>query len=166
MVRSRHDGPAVRHAANRGHELIEVPHPFLYVGHKLPSRRIKADVPDERYTIPFGEARVHRDGEDVTVVTWGAMVYTADEAAEKLAEDGVSIEILDLRTVVPWDKKAVLEWCDEVDAIAARAGSNCSRPVSQCSCMRRETDSTVSSTVSGAGPRPPVFRYAGSESNG
>jgi pyruvate/2-oxoglutarate/acetoin dehydrogenase E1 component len=66
-------------------------------------------VPDERYTTPFGEARIHREGDDVTVVTWGAMVYTAAEAAEKVAEeDDISTEIVDLRTIIPWDRTAVL----------------------------------------------------------
>jgi 2-oxoisovalerate dehydrogenase E1 component beta subunit len=88
---------------------IEDPNPVLYFEHKHLYRRIKADVPDDRYTTPFGEARLHREGEDVTLVTWGAMVYTASEAADRVAEeDGVSTEILDLRTVIPWDRKAVL----------------------------------------------------------
>jgi 2-oxoisovalerate dehydrogenase E1 component beta subunit len=87
---------------------IEDPNPVLYFEHKHLYRRIKDEVPDERYTVPFGEARVHREGEDVTVVTWGAMVYTAGEAAKQLGGDGVSVEVLDLRTLVPWDKKAVL----------------------------------------------------------
>jgi 2-oxoisovalerate dehydrogenase E1 component beta subunit len=88
---------------------IQDPNPVLYFEHKHLYRRIKDEVPDERYTVPFGQARVHREGDDITVVTWGAMVYTAAEAAEKLAEEDVSVEILDLRTVIPWDKKAVLE---------------------------------------------------------
>jgi pyruvate/2-oxoglutarate/acetoin dehydrogenase E1 component len=88
---------------------IEDPNPVLYFEHKHLYRRIKADVPDDRYLTPFGEARVHREGDDVTLVTWGAMVYTAAEAAEKLAaEDEISTEILDLRTIIPWDKKGVL----------------------------------------------------------
>jgi 2-oxoisovalerate dehydrogenase E1 component beta subunit len=52
---------------------------------------------------------VHRDGADVSVITWGAMVYTAAEAAEQLESDGVSVEVIDLRTVMPWDRAAVLE---------------------------------------------------------
>jgi pyruvate/2-oxoglutarate/acetoin dehydrogenase E1 component len=88
---------------------IEDPNPVLYFEHKHLYRRIKADVPDDRYLTPFGEARVHREGDDVTLVTWGAMVYTAAEAAEKLAaEEEISTEILDLRTIIPWDKKGVL----------------------------------------------------------
>jgi 2-oxoisovalerate dehydrogenase E1 component beta subunit len=89
-------------------EAIQDPNPVLYFEHKHLYRRIKDEVPDERYTVPFGEARVHREGDDLSVITWGAMVYTADEAAQKLEEEGISIEILDLRTLAPWDKEAVL----------------------------------------------------------
>jgi 2-oxoisovalerate dehydrogenase E1 component beta subunit len=86
---------------------IEDPNPVLFFEHKHLYRRIKGEVPDERYATPIGEARIHREGEDVTVVTWGAMVHTAQEAASGM--DDVSVEILDLRTILPWDKEAVLE---------------------------------------------------------
>jgi len=89
-------------------EAIHDPNPVLYFEHKHLYRRIKDEVPDERYTVPFGEARTHREGDDISLITWGAMVYTADEAAQKLEGDGVSVEILDLRTLAPWDKEAVL----------------------------------------------------------
>jgi 2-oxoisovalerate dehydrogenase E1 component beta subunit len=89
-------------------EAIHDPNPVLYFEHKHLYRRIKDEVPDERYTVPFGEARTHREGDDISLVTWGAMVYTAAEAAQKLEEDGISVEILDLRTLAPWDKEAVL----------------------------------------------------------
>jgi 2-oxoisovalerate dehydrogenase E1 component beta subunit len=89
-------------------EAIQDPNPVLYFEHKHLYRRIKDEVPEERYTVPFGEARMHREGDDISLITWGAMVYTADEAAQKLQEDGVSVEILDLRTLTPWDKDAVL----------------------------------------------------------
>jgi 2-oxoisovalerate dehydrogenase E1 component beta subunit len=88
---------------------IEDPNPVLYFEHKHLYRRIKADVPEERYTTPFGQARVHREGDDGVVVTWGAMVYTAAEAAEQLAAEDFEVEILDLRTIVPWDRERVLE---------------------------------------------------------
>jgi 2-oxoisovalerate dehydrogenase E1 component beta subunit len=88
---------------------IEDPNPVLYFEHKHLYRRIKAEVPDERYTIPFGEARVHRQGDDVLVVTWGAMVHTADEAAGQLAQEDIGVEILDLRTLIPWDRERVLD---------------------------------------------------------
>jgi 2-oxoisovalerate dehydrogenase E1 component beta subunit len=89
-------------------EAIQDPNPVLYFEHKHLYRRIKDEVPDDRYTVPFGEARVQREGDDLSVITWGAMVYTADEAAQKLEEDGISVEILDLRTLAPWDKEGVL----------------------------------------------------------
>jgi pyruvate/2-oxoglutarate/acetoin dehydrogenase E1 component len=85
---------------------IEDPNPVLFFEHKHLYRRVKGEVPDERYATPIGEARVHQEGSDVTVVTWGAMVYTAEEAAAGL--DDVSVEILDLRSILPWDKEAVL----------------------------------------------------------
>jgi pyruvate/2-oxoglutarate/acetoin dehydrogenase E1 component len=84
---------------------IEDPNPVLFMEHKHLYRRIKADVPDDRYTTPIGKARTHQEGDDVTVVTWGAMVYTAAEAAEQV---DASVEIIDLRSVLPWDKQAVL----------------------------------------------------------
>ena len=87
---------------------IEDPNPVLFMEHKHLYRRIKAEVPDERYTTPFGKARIHRPGEDLSVITWGAMVYTADEAATQLEREDVSVEIVDLRTVLPWDREAVL----------------------------------------------------------
>ncbi len=85
---------------------IEDPNPVLFFEHKHLYRRVKGDVPDERYTVPIGEARIHRAGDDVTIVTWGAMLYTAEEAAAQL--DDLSVEIIDLRSVLPWDKAAVL----------------------------------------------------------
>jgi len=88
---------------------IEDPNPVLYFEHKHLYRRIKGEVPEERYTVPFGEARVAREGDDAVVVTWGAMVHTALEAAGELAKDGTEVEILDLRTLIPWDRERVLE---------------------------------------------------------
>jgi 2-oxoisovalerate dehydrogenase E1 component beta subunit len=88
---------------------IADPNPVLYFEHKHLYRHVKSEVPEGRYAVPFGQARLHREGNDVTVVTWGAMVYTAAEAAEQVAEsDGISVELLDLRTLTPWDKPAVL----------------------------------------------------------
>jgi 2-oxoisovalerate dehydrogenase E1 component beta subunit len=88
---------------------IEDPNPVLFFEHKHLYRRIKAEVREERYTTPIGKARIHRAGDDVSVITWGAMVHTADEAAQQLEDDSVSVEVVDLRTVMPWDRKAVLE---------------------------------------------------------
>ena len=96
---------------------IEDANPVLYFEHKHLYRRIKDEVPEERYTVPFGEARRHREGDDITVVTWGAMVYTADEAATQVADEGISVEVIDLRTVVPWDKAAVLRSVEKTSKV-------------------------------------------------
>lgn len=85
---------------------IQDPNPVLFFEHKHLYRRIKGEVPDERYSIPIGEARIHQEGTDVTIVTWGAMLHTAAQASAEL--DDVSVEIIDLRSILPWDKQAVL----------------------------------------------------------
>ncbi len=87
---------------------IEDPNPVLFFEHKHLYRRIKGEVAEERYTVPLGKARTHREGDEISVITWGAMVYTADEAAKELEKQDVSVEIVDLRTVMPWDREAVL----------------------------------------------------------
>ncbi|MCY4087167.1 MAG: alpha-ketoacid dehydrogenase subunit beta [Actinomycetia bacterium] len=88
---------------------IADPNPVLYFEHKHLYRRLKGGVPDSRYLTPIGEARLEREGSDVTVVTWGAMVHTAAEAAELLATElGASVEIIDLRSILPWDERMVL----------------------------------------------------------
>ncbi|MGC8653377.1 MAG: alpha-ketoacid dehydrogenase subunit beta, partial [Candidatus Kryptoniota bacterium] len=64
--------------------------------------------PDDEYLIEFGKASVRREGKDISVITYGAMVYMALNAAKKLSEKGIDVEVLDLRTIVPLDKEAVL----------------------------------------------------------
>jgi 2-oxoisovalerate dehydrogenase E1 component len=83
--------------------------PVLFLEHKGLYRRLQARTrePDSEYMIPFGKARLRRAGNDLTVVTWGSTVYLALEAAEQLAAQGRSIEVLDLRSIIPWDEEAV-----------------------------------------------------------
>jgi 2-oxoisovalerate dehydrogenase E1 component len=82
--------------------------PVLYLEHKLLYRSAKGRVPEGRYTVPIGSARVAREGRDATVVAWGAPVLWALEAAEALAKEGKEVEVVDLRTLVPWDRETVL----------------------------------------------------------
>ncbi len=83
--------------------------PVLFFEHKLLYRRIKEDLPEGDYTVPIGRAVVRRPGRDLSVITYGAMVYVALEAAESLASQGFQVEIIDLRTLVPLDAETVLE---------------------------------------------------------
>ncbi|MDE5412221.1 MAG: alpha-ketoacid dehydrogenase subunit beta [Bacillaceae bacterium] len=83
--------------------------PVLFFEHKRAYRLIKGEVPEEDYTLPIGKADVKREGDDITVITYGLSVHFALQAAEKLAKDGISAHILDLRTVYPLDKEAIVE---------------------------------------------------------
>ena len=76
---------------------------------KEPIALIKEEVPDDDYVLPIGKADVKREGEDVTVITYGLCVHFALQAAERLASDGISVHILDLRTVYPLDQEAIME---------------------------------------------------------
>ncbi len=66
-------------------------------------------MPENGYTVPIGKARVHRDGRDLSIITYAAMVHTAQEAADILAKEGIEIEILDLRTLCPLDRQAITQ---------------------------------------------------------
>jgi 2-oxoisovalerate dehydrogenase E1 component beta subunit len=83
--------------------------PVLFFEHKRAYRLIKGEVPTDDYTLPIGKADVKRKGEDITVITYGLCIHFALQAAEKLAKDGISAHILDLRTVYPLDKEAIIE---------------------------------------------------------
>lgn len=83
--------------------------PVLYFEHKRAYRMLKQDLPEDDYIVPIGEAAVKREGEDVTVITYGLCVHFAKQAAEKLADEGISTHILDLRTIYPLDKEAIIE---------------------------------------------------------
>jgi 2-oxoisovalerate dehydrogenase E1 component beta subunit len=83
--------------------------PVLYLEHKYLYRRIKEELPAEDYVVPIGEAAVRREGTDLTIVTYGAMLYPCLEAAETLAsERGAQAEVLDLRSLLPLDREAIV----------------------------------------------------------
>jgi pyruvate/2-oxoglutarate/acetoin dehydrogenase E1 component len=81
--------------------------PVLFFEHKGLYRRIKEDLPSAEYTVPIGKAKVVREGRDLSIITYGAMVWTALEAAETLAAEGCSVEVVDLRTLLPLDRDTV-----------------------------------------------------------
>ena len=82
--------------------------PVIFIEHKL-LYMTEGEVPDEPYEIPLGQAEIKRAGSDVTLVTWSHMTLKSLEAAAKLAEEGIDVEVVDLRTLVPMDTKCVLE---------------------------------------------------------
>lgn len=82
--------------------------PVIFCEHKLLYTR-EGDVPEELYAIPFGEANVVREGDDVTIVTYGRMVHYATDAADRLAKEGIKAEVIDLRTTSPLDEETILE---------------------------------------------------------
>lgn len=83
--------------------------PVLFFEHKRAYRLIKGEVPTDDYVLPIGKAEVKREGEDITVITYGLMVNFAIQAAERLADDGIEAHVLDLRTVYPLDKDSIIE---------------------------------------------------------
>jgi 2-oxoisovalerate dehydrogenase E1 component beta subunit len=83
--------------------------PVIFFEHKYLYRRIKEDLPQDDYVVPLGKARIARPGRDVSIITYAAMVHTAMEAAEILAKEGIDSEILDLRTVSPLDRAAIVD---------------------------------------------------------
>jgi 2-oxoisovalerate dehydrogenase E1 component beta subunit len=87
---------------------IRDPDPVIYFEHKYLYRRIKGKVPDEDFSVPLGKAEVKREGTDVSIITYGAMVHQALQAANQAAAMGISAEILDLRTLLPLDREAIL----------------------------------------------------------
>ena len=87
---------------------LESPDPVLFLEPIKIYRAFKEDVPEEYYTIPLGKANIVQTGTNVTIISWGAMVHTAMEAAREVGRKGVSCEVLDLRTIMPWDIETVI----------------------------------------------------------
>jgi len=82
--------------------------PVIFFEHKFLYRRIKEEVPEQDYVVPIGKAAVRREGTDIAVITYGAMVWTALYAARELEKEGLSLEVVDLRSLLPYDEETVL----------------------------------------------------------
>lgn len=100
---SPHDAKGLLKAAIRDED------PVLFFEHKRAYRLIKGEVPLDDYILPIGKAEVKREGDDITVITYGLAVHFAMQAAERLSVDGIEAHILDLRTVYPLDQAAIIE---------------------------------------------------------
>ena len=88
---------------------IADPNPVIYLEHKLLYKKVKGEVPEGRYEIPLGKADIKRKGKDITVVATSLMVHKALDAAEKLEDEGISVEVIDPRTIKPLDLDTIIE---------------------------------------------------------
>lgn len=88
---------------------IQDPDPVLYFEHKRAYRLLKESVPEDDYVIPIGKGEVKREGEDVTIITYGLCVHFAKQAAQDLEKEGIDVHIVDLRTVYPLDQEIIID---------------------------------------------------------
>lgn len=98
-----YDAKGLLKAAIRGQD------PVIFLEHKRLYRWIKGEIPDEDFTVPMGRAAVRRNGTALTIIAYQLMAHRAMEAAEVLAREGIDVEVIDLRTLLPWDKGTVLD---------------------------------------------------------
>jgi pyruvate dehydrogenase E1 component beta subunit len=89
-------------------EAIRDPDPVLFIEPERLYRKGRAEVPDGEYTVPFGKARVIREGQDLTLIGWSAAIEVCEQSAAKLAEEGIKAEVIDLRTLVPLDVETMV----------------------------------------------------------
>lgn len=83
--------------------------PVIFLEHKYLYRSVKEQLPERDYIVPLGKAKVQRTGSDLSIIAYGWMVQVALEAAERLSSEGISVEVLDLRTLMPLDREAILD---------------------------------------------------------
>jgi 2-oxoisovalerate dehydrogenase E1 component beta subunit len=88
---------------------IRDPDPVIYFEHKKAYRMLKDEVPERDYTVPIGKAELRREGDDITVISYGLMAHECLQAANELAADGIETTVLDLRTLAPLDRGAILD---------------------------------------------------------
>jgi pyruvate dehydrogenase E1 component beta subunit len=95
---------------------IADPNPVIFAEHSLLYGK-RGEVPDEHYTVPMGQAAVRREGTDITLATYGRMVYTSLEAADRLAQRGVEAEVIDLRTLQPLDTDTIVQSVEKTNRV-------------------------------------------------
>jgi 2-oxoisovalerate dehydrogenase E1 component beta subunit len=110
---------------------IRDPNPVLFMEHKKAYRLIKEEVPDEVEPVPLDEARVHRQGTDITVCAYGIVLHSVLEAAEKLAvEHGIETEVVEPRTLYPLDRETILGCARKTGKFLAASEANVTGSVS------------------------------------
>jgi len=103
MPATAYDAKGLLKSAIRGDD------PVIYFEHKRLYRWIKDGLPEEDFTVPIGKAAVRKEGDDITIVSYGFMYHRSMEAAEGLEKEGISAEVIDLRTISPWDRETIFE---------------------------------------------------------
>ena len=91
--------------------------PVVFLEHMKLYRSFRGEVPEEEYTIPLGKADIKREGKDITIVTYGAMVQTSLKAAEELEKDGIDAEVIDLRTISPLDIDTIIASVEKTNRV-------------------------------------------------
>ncbi len=104
--------------------------PVIFFEHKYLYRRIKEEIPADDYIVPLGKARVARQGRDLSVITYAAMVYVALEAAEQLSKEGIELEVVDLRTLSPLDREAIAQHGTPNEQSSSSCTRTCGRAAS------------------------------------
>jgi pyruvate dehydrogenase E1 component beta subunit len=135
---------------------IENDNPVLFLEHKA-LYRLKDQVPTDKYTVPLRKATVAREGTDITVVASMNMTHEALAAAEELAADGVSVEVVDLRTLRPWDQETVLE------SVATTGRAIVANEAPKMGGLGAEVSATISEEIF-ANLKAPVRRVCGLDS--
>jgi len=103
MPSTPYDAKGLLKSALRGED------PVIYFEHKRLYRWIKEELPENDFTVPIGKAALRKEGKDITIVTYGYMYHRSLEAATELEKDGISVELIDMRTLSPWDREMILE---------------------------------------------------------
>lgn len=83
--------------------------PVIYFEHKRLYRAIKEEIPEDDFTVPIGKAAIRKEGKDLTIVAYGLMCHKSLQAIESLEKDGISVELIDMRTLLPWDRETIFE---------------------------------------------------------
>lgn len=103
MPATPYDAKGLLKSAIRGED------PVIYFEHKRLYRWVKEELPEEDFTVPIGKAAVRKEGDDITIVSYGFMYHRSIEAAQALEKEGVSAEVIDMRTISPWDRETIYE---------------------------------------------------------
>jgi len=103
MPSTPYDAKGLLKSAIRGED------PVIYFEHKRLYRSIKEELPDDDFTVPIGKAAIRKEGKDITLVAYGLMCHKSLEAAAALEKEGISAELIDMRTLLPWDRETIFE---------------------------------------------------------